>query len=346
MRKNRRQGTGPLIFFLVMLVFAVLVLSSGITFGIFYLLMRRGIIFVNPERPSITLILLAFVLASILIGIILSLIMTYIPLRALRTIINGLHRLADGDFSCRIKLGFPYVTRDIEESFNTLAEELGNTEMLRSDFVNNFSHEIKTPVVSIRGFARQLQKQNLTPQQKEYIDIIAQESDRLSHITEKVLELTRVENQTILSDVSEYDLSEQLRQCCLMFIDRAENKNLEMDIDISEVQIHANQQLMQEVWINIIDNAVKFSPDGGTVKIRLAASSSAVTVTISNTSDPIPEDVRSRLFQKFYQGDPSRTKEGTGIGLSIVKRIIELHGGTAVTLWEEGTFAVRISLPC
>ncbi len=346
--REQKKRFGPLIFLLMPVIMAILVLTFLVIAGILALLMHFGAFTLDIHAGDLlphAIIILIFLLVSLVIGLVIAMLVTILPMKGLNTLIDGLHRLADGDFSVRMRgKRFP-IARDVVGSFNMLAEELSNAEMLRSDFVNNFSHEIKTPVVSIRGFARLLQKQPLTPQQKEYVDVIEQESTRVADMTQKILDLTKVENQSILTDLTSYNLSEQLRRCCLLVIDRAEKKGLELDADFPEVTVTASPTLLQQVWVNLLDNAVKFSLPDGTICISIQSMPNEVSVTIRNPSAPLSEDASKRIFQKFYQAESSHSGEGTGIGLSIVKRIVELHGGSAVAMWDNGFFSIRVTLP-
>ena len=238
------------------------------------------------------------------------------------------------------------VIQTLTDSFNTLASELENTEMLRSDFINNFSHEFKTPIVSIAGFAKLLKRGNLTETQKaEYLDIIEEESLRLSAMATNVLNLTKVENQSILTDISEYNLSEQLRTCVLLLEAKWERKRLEPELDFDEIQIEGSQELLKEVWINLLDNAVKFAPEGSSILLKAEETPEAVTVTVKNEGPDIPPEAMSRIFNKFYQADESHAAEGNGVGLAIVKRVVDLHGGTVEVVSSGGITSFSVTLP-
>lgn len=308
-----------------------------------YFLANAGIIGV----PNLGALLLTIAVASIIVGTIISVFLGKIPMRPVYKLIYALNSLAAGNYDTRLSMNVPKVGKDLEESFNILAEELQNTEMLRSDFVNNFSHEFKTPLVSIKGFARLLQKGSLPEEKKkEYIDIISAESSRLADMATKVLDLTKLENQNILTDVSEYNVSEQLRESILLLERKWLEKELEISADFEEYQIHGNQEMLKQVWINLIDNAIKFSPSGGAIGVSVTRNADCIMVMVSNGGAPIKEEEKERIFQKFYQGDTSHTSQGNGIGLAIVRRIVELHDGE---VWvdsteEQTTFTVK--LPC
>ena len=332
------------------LVFVFLLGTMLLVSLIVYLLVRAGVLQMveGSMRPGSFIVLI--VLASILIGTALSITVGRFPLRSVNYVINTMNRLAAGDFRTRLEFTGPFrnlpVIRELTESFNKMASELESTEMLRSDFINNFSHEFKTPIVSIAGFAKLLKKGNLSPaEQAEYLNIIEDESLRLSAMATNVLNLTRVENQTILTDVAEYNLSEQLRNCVLLLENKWSAKNLEMNLDFDEHTICANEELMKQVWVNLLDNAVKFTPEGGSVNLKINGNGSGTLVQISNTGSEIPSDRLDRIFQKFYQADESHASEGNGIGLAIVQKVIALHGGTVSVGSREGCTEFTVTLP-
>jgi signal transduction histidine kinase len=228
-----------------------------------------------------------------------------------------------------------------------MAEELEHTEMLRSDFVNNFSHEFKTPIVSIAGFTKLLKRGDLSEKEKEeYLDIIEEESMRLSVMATNVLNMTKVENQTILTNTSSYNLSEQIRSCVLMLEKRWISKKIEFALEFEEQEICANEELLRQVWLNLIDNAIKYSPEYGFVAIRIRESGDGwCRITITNSGDAIPEDKQKKIFEKFYQVDESHSSEGNGIGLAIVKRIVELHGGEVFVECMNGLTIFTVKIP-
>ena len=212
--------------------------------------------------------------------------------------------------------------------------------------VNNFSHEFKTPIVSIAGFAKLLSREDLTEEQRAaYLRAIEEESMRLSVMATNVLALTKIENQTILTDVSSFNLSEQLRSAVLLLEGKWTKKELELSLDFDEYEIEANEELLREVWINLLDNAVKFSPVGGLVAVTIADLGTTMMVTVSNEGQGIPSEKLSKIFNKFYQADESHATAGNGVGLAIVKRIVELHGGTVCVESEDGEVAFAVTLP-
>ena len=210
-----------------------------------------------------------------------------------------------------------------------MASDLDGIEMFRNDFINNFSHEFKTPIVSIRGFARQLQSGNLTQeQQKEYIDIIVEESERLSTMSQNVLLLTKLENQSIVTEKTVFLLDEQIRHCILLLEKSWSEKNIEFDIDMDEIEYTFNEEMMSHVWINLLSNAIKFTHDYGKIKFTLKTVNNNTVAIIEDNGIGMDEKTKSRIFEKFYQGDTSHSTRGNGIGLNVVKCIVELAGGS------------------
>ena len=227
-----------------------------------------------------------------------------------------------------------------------MTEELSCTEMLRSDFINNFSHEFKTPIVSIAGFAKLLRRGNLTDEQKEeYLEVIEEESLRLSAMANNVLNLTRVENQTILTEVTRFNLSEQIRGAVLLLAEKWTPKNLYMDMQFGEHMICANEELLKQVWINLLDNAIKYSPNYGEIGVRISEGAETLAVTVTNYGPDIPKDKLNKIWGKFYQADESHSSEGNGIGLAVVKQVVQLHGGTATVDSGNGSTAFTVELP-
>jgi signal transduction histidine kinase len=332
-------------------VFVVLLITGLISFTVVSLLVSHGKIPVPIDNRSNTKYALLFMLViSLVVGSLVSGIMTQLGLKYVNRIINQMNRLAAGDFKTRLSYGEPLghhpTFREITDSFNRMAEELEHTEMLRSDFINNFSHEFKTPIVSIAGFTKLLKRGNLTEEEKaEYLDIIEEESLRLSAMATNVLNMTKVENQTILTNVSSFNLSEQIRSCVLLLEKRWTGKNIEFSLEFDEVEICANEELLKQVWLNLIDNAVKYSPEYGFIAIKIRdIEENGYLVSISNTGIEIPKEKQKKIFEKFYQVDESHSSEGNGIGLAIVKYITELHKGEVSVECANGitTFAVKL----
>lgn len=211
-----------------------------------------------------------------------------------------------------------------------MAQELENTELLRSDFINNFSHEFKTPIVSLRGFAKLLKNHDLTNKERdEYLDIIIHESWRLSQLASNVLNLSKIENLSILNDMGEFNLSEEIRLSVLLLEGKWQKKGLE-----------------NQVWINLMDNAIKFSHENGKIEMKLAKQKDCVKFILQDHGCGMSPEVKDHIFDRFYQGDVSHTTAGNGLGLTVVKKIVELHQGQLTVNTEEGTGTVfLVTLP-
>ena len=335
MKKKKTARKGRLALTLSLSVFVFIINTVALLFAIVlvYCLTRLGAIDMSSGQMGLSAVLTVISLTSLVIGFLLTVFTSKIPLRPVNSLVDQLNRLSEGDFGARLHFGRTASShptfQQIETSFNRAAEELEHTEMLRSDFINNFSHEFKTPIVSIAGFAKLLRRGNLTEEQRaEYLSVIEEESLRLSALANNVLSLTRVENQTILTDISEFNLSEQIRGAVLLLADKWTAKDLNIDLGFDECLVRANYELLKQVWINLLDNAVKFSPQNGTVTVEMTETDRSVTVTVTNSGRDIPPESLAHIFNKLYQADESHSSEGNGIGLAIVKRVCELHGGS------------------
>ena len=255
-------------------------------------------------------------------------------------------KVQEGDFSVRLPDNQPGEMGELMRSFNDMTEALGSTAYLQKDFISSISHEFKTPIASIRGFAKLLQMPGLTEEQRtEYINLIAQESDRLSRLSETLLRLSALEQQTALASLTTFSLDEQLRQVILRLEPAWSHKDIGWQIDLNEVSVTSDQELLNQVWVNIIQNAIKFSPEGSEIAVRVFREGNAI-VEIEDHGCGMTEEAQKRIFDKFYQADKSRKQEGVGLGLSLVKRIVDMMGG-AITVRSEvnvgSTF--RVELP-
>ncbi len=351
MKNKKYKGSFSLTLAFAIVVFAILLVSVALAWLTVFILTRVGVFGeFTVNMPGLTPIMLLMALISLAVGSVGTIVTSIFPIKSINHVITQLNRLADGDFKARLKFGrtmsaHPAV-KNVTDSFNKMAEELESTEMLRSDFINNFSHEFKTPIVSIAGFARLLKRENLTDEQRaEYIGIIEEESLRLSHMATEVLNLTKLENQAILTDITEFNLSEQIRSCVLLLESKWARKNIEIVPDFDEYTVRANEEMLKQVWINLIDNAIKFSSEGGIVSIGITEADGALAISVSNVGEPISEEHREKIFGKFYQVDSSRSAEGSGVGLAVVKRIIDLHDGGIEVSCHSGvtTFTVKLN---
>ena len=349
-RRMDRRGRTSLTIIVSLFVFCMLCAAIGLAVLGVYILKWSGVMAGAVAEMDMGAIVLFMSVISLILGWVLVFLLIRIPLRPFHTLIARMNRLAKGDFKARIEgrgvLANHPAILEVNRSFNKLAEELEHTEMLRSDFINNFSHEFKTPIVSIAGFAKLLKRGNLTEEQRiPYLTSIEEESMRLSYMATNVLNLTKVENQTILTDVTSFNLSEQVRSAVLLLDTKWVEKEIDLQVDFEEHIVEGNEELLKQVWINLVDNAVKFSPCRGTVVLDVTEGKDTVTVSVSNTGPTIPPEKIEKIFNKFYQSDESHATEGNGIGLAIVRRVVELHRGRTTVTSADGMTTFAVDLP-
>ena len=262
----------------------------------------------------------------------------------------ALKRISKGDYSVRLentsdnKDGILY---DVIENFNKMVEELDSVTILRNDFISNFSHEFKTPIVSIKGYAELIKNgKNLTEEQKqEYLQVIIDESRRLSNLASSTLLMSKLDSQTSLTETSVFSVNEQLKQCVLVLDNEFKAKNLEVKIKLGKMRVDASVDMLQQVWINLLTNAIKYTPENGIIRITSTELEKEYIVSISDNGMGMNEETLKHIFDKYYQGDNSHSTSGNGLGLSIAKRIVELSGGKIEASSTEGkgtTFSVRL----
>ena len=294
------------------------------------------------------------VLAAICVGI--DALRRYVTVkRPARKIQGVLERLMNGDFDARISV--PEVRDryshfgEIAEHINALAGELAGVETLRTDFIANVSHELKTPLAVIQNYGTMLQQPGLTEEKRlEYARSVTDSARRLASLVTNILKLNKLENQQIFPAVSVYNLSEQLCESLLQFEPVWEKQGIEIDVNLAEgVRISADAELLSLVWNNLLSNAFKFTRQGGTVGVILTADSQYATVQISDTGCGMSPEVGAHIFEKFYQGDASHATQGNGLGLALVKRVVDIMGGEICVESAPGvgsTFTVKIRRNC
>jgi two-component system, OmpR family, phosphate regulon sensor histidine kinase PhoR len=255
-------------------------------------------------------------------------------MRILALFTDAMKRIAEGDFNVKldrrqVKGGGEFGI--LAASLNEMAQDLGRMEEMRQEFISNVSHEIQSPLTSIGGFARALRDEGLTPEERgHYLDIIETESARMSKLSDNLLKLASLESRRHPFEPRSYRLDKQLRNLVLACEPLWREKEIGMGVSLAETAIEADEDLLSQVWINLIHNAVKFTPEHGGVEIGLRLAGGEAEVTIADSGIGISEEARERVFERFYKEDKSRTRTagGSGLGLSIVKKIVELHKGT------------------
>ena len=332
-------------------VMCMLLTIACVATALFFIVMSR-VTFFNNMLINFFVETISMAISCIIIGTAISLITSGRVMRKIKNIGDGMAEISKGNFSVRInesdKANMPSEFGELERSFNKMASDLEGIEMFRNDFINNFSHEFKTPIVSIRGFARQLQNPNLTDSEREeYISIIISESERLTNMSGNILLLTKLENQKIVSEKTSFSLDEQIRRCILLLEKEWDKKNIEFNLDgLCEAKYTFNEEMLSHVWINLLSNAIKFSPDGGVIKIDLDVCDGKIVCAITDNGMGMNNETISRIFEKFYQGDKSHSSNGNGIGLNIVSRIVTLaHGEVKVSSTEGEGSRFEVHLP-
>ena len=253
--------------------------------------------------------------------------------RPVRQIIKAAEQMMTGDFSVRIPPLHGIANADgfgvIADYFNQMAQELSGTETLRTDFIANVSHELKTPLAVIQNYGTMLQQQDLPENKRlEYAKAITDASRRLANLITNILKLNKLENQQIYPKAETYDLGEQLCECLLTFESAWEDKALDIETDVEEeVMVNSDGELLSLVWNNLFSNAIKFTPPHGKISLTLKAEGEFAVVQVSDTGCGISPEVGKHMFEKFYQGDTSHATQGNGLGLALVKRVMDIVGG-------------------
>ena len=311
-------------FRLVLLVAVELVFSVLLALWLGNLL--NNYIMLDWEIPLV----LTLIGISLLVGVLVTAFLSRLFFDPVKKLRQAMGKVAKGDFTIQLKTKSTSLeVQDIYSGFNLMTEELRSMEVLQTDFVSNVSHEFKTPLNAIEGYATLLQDcDNLTPQQREYVDKIVFNTQRMSTLTGSILLLSKLQNQQIPTGQSWFSLDEQIRRIIVDMEPVWEQKAVEFDVEMDAVRYFGNEALMGHVWSNLLSNAVKFSPQGGSVKIGLTQQEDKITMWIEDDGPGIPEDAMGHIFNRFYQADSSHKQEGNGLGLALVDKILQLENGT------------------
>ena len=317
-KRARKLSVGWFISFIVIAELAVIL---GVSTGLSYLLTQFSVLANLPTTAWVVII-------GITIGIPLSIFVNRSLLSPIRKLGDAMNMVGKGEFGIQIHTRAPFSDiEDIYRNFNLMTRELAATEILKTDFVSNVSHEIKTPITAIEGYAMLLQRsENLGAEESEYVEKILNNSQRLSELVGNVLLLSRIDNQAIEPASEKYRLDEQIRQSILMLEPKWTEKNIELDVELESIEYEGNRGLMLHVWNNLIGNAIKFTPNDSTVRIRLTNNDGNIVFTVDDEGNGISDSAKNHIFDKFYQADSSHKQEGNGLGLSLVKRILDTVG--------------------
>ncbi|PWM71733.1 MAG: sensor histidine kinase [Bacillota bacterium] len=342
--KKQRVKSNPAnkkIFFLLTLQSGIVVVAALGSLFFVELLIRHF----NADYADLTFLAIVIPMA-VVIGVI-NYFITKIVYRYVSFLAEGIGKVAEGDFTVRLddKKGGPLA--EVYGDFNKMCAELSNVELLKNEFLNDYAHELRTPITSINGFAKLLLENDVTEEERRaYLQLIADESKRLAELSNSTMVMARLDSQTIVADREEYNLGEQLRQCVILLSMDWGKKNLNLDgTEIKDVLYKGNKTLMQEVWCNLLSNAVKYTPKGGEIRIRVDEDEKNVFVSVADTGEGINENALKHIFEKYYQSDKSHAAKGLGLGLAIVDRIVKLCNGkieVESALNEGSTFTVTL----
>lgn len=309
------------------IVFATIFIVFIFISGIWIFLFELNLIPQNPFDRHVPIIMFCF--GSVFLGVTIALFVGKLIIRPIQNISNALDELSRGNFAVRVPEDekIPEI-REMAQRFNATTYDLSHIETLRNDFVVNVSHEFKTPIAAIEGYATLLQNKNISTEKHEhYVEKILDNSSRLSSLSTSILMLSKLENQEGILDNKEYRLDEQIRKIILRLENKWSEKNIEFDMELDKQMYYGSEQLLEQVWTNILDNAIKHSPQGGIIHVNIQKNESNLSVCIADHGDGMSDEVQKHIFEKFYQGDGSRQDEGNGLGLALVKRIIVLCKG-------------------
>lgn len=343
--KNKYNST--LWIYFAFIVFGIMLATAFIMTFLVYILFQMGLLNQHNRNPLAPIVFLLFI--SVIIGTSISIFVAKKILRPITNFSNATNEVAKGNFNIKINEDSPVKEiKDLSKNFNIMVEELSSIETLRNDFIVNVSHEFKTPIATIEGYATLLQGNNLSDiEYKEYTQMIIHSARQLNTLSNNILSLSKLEHQGLVMEKSLYRLDEQIRHAVLMLESEWSLKNIQLKIDLIKTKFYGNEGLLMQVWINLIDNAIKFTPDEGTIIISLFKKNSSIIFEISDTGIGIDSSTINRIFDKFYQGDTARKTEGNGLGLALVKRIIDLSEGsiTVNSYLDKGTtFSVSFPL--
>lgn len=328
------------------IVFATIAAVFLILTLLLIVLFELQIVSIDPRVRHIPILILLS--GSLLIGCAIAVFVGKLIIRPIQNIGNAFDELSKGNFDVRVPTNEKIdEIQEMAMRFNSMTYDLSHIETLRNDFVVNVSHEFKTPIASIEGYATLLQNHRLTPERHDhYVEKILDNSRRLTNLSSSILMLSKLENQETVMHKKEYRLDEQIRKSILMLESKWAEKDIEFDMDLPRQMYYGSEQLLEQVWSNIVDNAIKHSPIKGIIHVSIEKSETQLSVTISDQGDGMNEEIQKHIFEKFYQGDSSRKAEGNGLGLALVKRIVDLCKGSITVKSEpnEGA-AFTVELP-
>lgn len=313
-----------IIILLIMLITTIL-----IAMGIMFLVTKDFIVLPNSPQARPAIFLLCF---SIIIGTCVSLIFGKRVLKPVSKLRDAMREVAKGDLTVQMTHENKHQVEEIDDlitDFNLMVRELGRNETLRNGFIVDVSHEFKTPIASIKGYTQLLKRHDLTEAERiDYLNRVSDGAEQLSKLSGNILKLSKLEQQEIVINPENFALDEQLREVILFLQPTWEKNEICWDLRLPDVPFFGSRELLYQVWLNILDNAIKYSPVGGTITVSLIEGLEEVNLRVTDHGIGMDETTQKRVFDKFFQADTSRKGYGNGLGMALVKRIVELFHGT------------------
>ena len=311
----------------VAIIFLLMVIVLAFFIAMLFLVNHFQLL--TPERDGHLFPLYFIIFLSLVIGAALSIFVGKRILQPIGDLRQAMSQVAKGDFT--IQLSEEKQMEDVEElyhDFNLMVKELGSIETLRNDFVSTVSHEFKTPIATIKGYVQLLQNEALSPAERgEYLERMLEGTQQLTHLTDNILKLSKLENQGLGLDFQAFRLDEQIREVILFLQPKWEQLNLSLDLDLPRTEFYGNEEFLYQVWLNLMDNAIKYSQKNSSIHVHLQNTENEQIITLSDEGIGMTPEITERIFDKFYQSDTSRKTKGNGLGLALAKQIVELHQG-------------------
>lgn len=324
----RKKLFSQLWIYFVAITFLMMVIVLSVFVGLLFMINHFQLL--APEREGHLFPFYFIIFLSLVIGAALSVFVGKRILQPIGDLRQAMSKVAKGDFVIQLKE--QQQMEDVKElyhDFNVMVKELSSIETLRNDFVSTVSHEFKTPIATIKGYVQLLQNEALSPEERQiYLERMLDGTQQLTHLTDNILKLSKLENQGLGLDFQPFRLDEQIREVILFLQPKWEQLNLTLDLDLPRTDYYGNEEFLYQVWLNLMDNAIKYSPKNSNIYVHLKNEETGQVLTISDEGIGMTKEVADRIFDKFYQSDTSRKTKGNGLGLALAKQIVELHHGT------------------
>ena len=320
--KKGKKKTGRMSMRLYYVLITMIEIAIGVVIAVLFNLLLTKVFNLHLYSPLWVLIF------STVLSCVLGFLLSRLIFTPLTRLAQAMRQVSHGDFTVQLKP--PNRVREIREiydNFNVMVQELSTTETIQTDFVSNVSHEFKTPINAIEGYATLLQNGRQSSEEAMYVSKILLNTRRLSQLVGNILLLSKVDHQVISGNQTTFRLDEQIRQAIVLLESKWEEKEIEFDVDLESVSFTGNESMLLHVWVNLLDNAIKYDPFAGMVCLRLKKADGRIVFTIDDTGPGISPEAQKHIFDKFYQADSSHTTEGNGLGLALTKRVLDTCGG-------------------